>query len=181
MNRISTTKGLAAGLAGGLAASWVMERFQASAGRIREKWQDEAQDALSGGPGRPPAPPPQSEEEPATVKMATAVAEKVFHRQLEEREKAPAAEAVHYFYGALAGGIYGMAAEHSATVRYASGTLFAAVLWLVGDEIAVPALHLAKGPAEYSVGTHLFALASHVVYGTALETVRRAMRTGLLP
>jgi hypothetical protein len=40
----------------------------------------------------------------------------------------------------------------------------------------VPLLGLAKGPTEYPVSTHAYALASHLVYGMTAEMSRRALR-----
>jgi hypothetical protein len=37
-------------------------------------------------------------------------------------------------------------------------------------------LGIAKRPTEFPSTTHVYALASHLVYGLTLETVRRAIR-----
>ena len=49
-------------------------------------------------------------------------------------------------------------------------------LWLVADELAVPALGLAKGPRNYPLSAHGSALGSHLVYGAAAELVRSGLR-----
>ena len=43
-------------------------------------------------------------------------------------------------------------------------------------KISVPLLGLSKGPTEYPVSTHAYALASHLVYGVTAEMSRRALR-----
>lgn len=47
---------------------------------------------------------------------------------------------------------------------------------MVADEGAVPWLGLSKGPTEYPVSTHAYALASHMVYGLTAEFTPRAVR-----
>jgi putative membrane protein len=54
-----------------------------------------------------------------------------------------------------------------------AGIPFGAAVWLVADEVGVPAAGLANGPAEYPLSTHASALAAHVVYGATTELVRR--------
>ena len=87
---------------------------------------------------------------------------------------------VHYAFGTLMGGLYGMAAEEWRPARWGEGTLFGTVLWFGSDEIAVPALKLAKPPQQYALKVHAGALASHLVYGFTTEMVRRALRAGVL-
>jgi putative membrane protein len=161
-------KGALAGLAGGLVASWVMERFQAVApadafaGLLGEKEKSEGESG-----------------EPATVKAAEAVSEGVFGHRLTEREKEVAGPAVHYAFGASVGALYGVAAEGWPGAAGGFGLPFGTAFWLVADEGAVPALGLSEPPAEYPPSTHVYALASHLVYGFTAELVRRAVRAVL--
>jgi uncharacterized membrane protein YagU involved in acid resistance len=46
----------------------------------------------------------------------------------------------------------------------------------VADDVALPALGVSKPPGETPWSTHLYALCSHAVYGTVLETLRRSLR-----
>ncbi len=166
--RENTAKGLAAGLIGGLFASWVMSRFQAGMSKLKEKTQET------------PPEPQGPEDEPATVKTATMVATKVFRTEIRPEQKTMASNAVHYGYGAFAGGVYGAAAEKLDLARAGLGSLFGAILWAISDEVMVPALGLSKGPTEYPLEVHASALASHLVYGVTVEAVRRALRSGVL-
>ena len=50
---------------------------------------------------------------------------------------------------------------------------------VLADELAVPAAGLSKPPKEIPLTTHVYALASHLVYGWITETVRRAVRRAL--
>lgn len=165
-------KGVAAGLVGGLVASWTMNQFQALLSKASE-----AGEKSQGDRGTQKQKPQESKEgDDATVKAASAIAETVFDHKLTKSEKKIAGPAVHYTFGTLTGGLYGAAAEVAPVVGTAAGLPFGAIFWLVADEAAVPALGLSKSPAEYPLSTHASALASHFVYGLTTDIVRRAVR-----
>jgi hypothetical protein len=170
-------KGAAAGLVGGLIASWTMNQFQVV-------W-SKATEALAESNGVATAEASNSQqlstenapvEDNATVKAARAISEGVFGRELKENEKEFAGSAVHYAFGSSTGALYGAVAELAPEVTVGAGVPFGAAFWLAADETAVPLLGLAKGPTEYPVSTHAYALASHLVYGLTTELVRRAIR-----
>ena len=118
----------------------------------------------------------KEDQDDATVKAANAVSEGVFGHRLKESEKKPAGAAVHYAFGSATGGLYGAAAEIAPQVTTGLGLPFGAAFWVVADEGVVPWLGLSKGPKEYPVSTHFYALASHLVYGLTAEMTRRAVR-----
>ena len=163
-------KGAAAGLVGGLVASWTMNQFQAV-------W-FKAAEALEKSNGEPKAELQETStsDENATVKAARAISEGVFGRELKENEKEFAGNAVHYAFGSTTGAFYGAMAEVTPEVTVGAGVPFGAAFWLAADETVVPLLGLAKGPTAYPVSTHAYALASHLVYGLTTELVRRAIR-----
>ena len=169
-------KGMVAGLAGGLLASWTMNQFQAAWTRIAEGGEKshgaQSMKPSDGSQGEQDS----HEQDDATVETAKAISEKVFGHELQESEKHPAGAAVHYAFGTLSGGLYGVLAEVTPQVTTAAGLPFGAGFWLLADEISVPLLGLAKGPTEYPVSTHVYALASHLVYGVTAELGRRAVR-----
>jgi uncharacterized membrane protein YagU involved in acid resistance len=178
-------KGIVAGLAAGLVASWTMNQFQAAWTRMSEGF-DKPHGAQSMQPSEGPNPEdtsdaiqsPQEKEEQddATVKTAKVISENIFGHKLTQSEKRPAGAAVHYAFGTATGGLYGAMAEVAPQVTAGAGLPFGAVFWAVADETAVPLLGLAKGPTEYPVSTHVYALASHLVYGVTAELSRRAVR-----
>jgi putative membrane protein len=182
-------KGLIAGLAGGLLASWTMNQFQAAWTRVAEGF-EKPHGAQSMQPSEGPNPAEtadsnyasgQSEEDKehqddATVETAKVISTNVFGHELKESEKKPAGAAVHYAFGTATGGLYGAMAEMTPQVTAGVGLPFGAVFWVVADEVAVPLLGLAKGPTAYPVSTHAYALASHLVYGVTAELGRRAVR-----
>lgn len=189
-------KGLAAGLVGGLVASFVMNEFQALWSKVSEGMKGPQADSSAGkggetsqgqGEGRRNSEEGEQggrgdggeEQEPATVKAAEAISEGVFGHELTKREKPLAGEAVHYAMGGASGAIYGTLAELVPPVTTGAGVPFGAAVWLVADEAAVPALGLSKSPTEYPLSVHVYALASHLVFGLATDTVRRAVRRAL--
>jgi len=156
-------KGVAAGVAGGLVASYVMNQFQAVTKKLS---------AAKGGSGQGEA--EKNEGEDATVKTAEAITG-AFGHPLSNDEKKVTGPVVHYAFGATMGGVYGALAELSPKVAAGAGVPFGTAVWLGADEVAVPALHLSKQPAESPPAVHAYALASHVVYGLTTDLVRRAV------
>ena len=173
-------KGLAAGLIGGLVASWAMNQFQAALSKAMEGFEKphgaQSMQPSEGKNASKASGESKEEQDDATVKAARAVSEGVFGHQLKDNEKRAAGAAVHYAFGAATGGLYGAVAEFAPEVTAAAGLPFGAAFWVVADETAVPLLGLSKGPTEYPVSTHAYALASHLVYGFTAEVTRRSVR-----
>ena len=171
-------KGLVVGLASGLVASWTMNQFQAAWTRIAEGSEKshgaqsmQPAEGSNGDQGNDTA-----EQDDATVETAKVISRNVFGHELQESEKETAGAAVHYAFGTVTGGLYGALAEVSPQVTMGAGIPFGAAFWLIADEVTVPLLGLSKGPTEYPVSTHAYALASHLVYGVTAELSRRALR-----
>ncbi len=192
LDRSNLWKGLAAGLVGGLVASWTMNRFQDAWNKLAKSTEDlppyefqtvwsELSEGLEESPDRqasPPDPTPEVQDD-TTVRAASAVSEGLFHHQLTLSEKKIAGTAVHYLLGTGVGGLYGAAAEMAPKVTSGIGMPFGAVFWLVVDEGAVPLLRLSEGPTAYPPSTHAYALSSHFIYGLTAEVVRRAVRKAI--
>jgi len=173
-------KGTAAGLVGGLVASWTMNQFQvvwtkAAEGFEKPHGAQPKQPSEGQQPGQGSG---QSEEnqDDVTVKAARAVSEGIFGHELKEDEKKAAGAAVHYAFGTATGGLYGGVAEVLPQVTLGAGLPFGAAFWLVADETAVPLLGLSKPPTAYPISTHVYAFASHLVFGLTAELVRRSLR-----
>jgi hypothetical protein len=177
-NNQNVLKGLVAGLAAGFVASWTMNQFQAAWTRMAAA-SDKSHGAQSMKPSEGSTGEQSQdakEQDDATVETAKVISRNVFGHELKESEKEPAGAVVHYAFGTATGGLYGALAEVSPAVTMAAGLPFGAAFWLLADEITVPALGLAKGPTEYPISTHAYALASHLVYGMTAEFSRRALR-----
>ncbi len=153
-------KGAVAGLIGGIAATAVMGGFQA----LLSSLSDEKNQSK------------KKKEEPANVKAAEAIAENVFDHRLTKAEREPAGEAIHWAMGSGSGLIYGVASELAPISTIGYGLPFGAMVWLIADDIAVPALGLSKPVTEFPLSTHAYALSSHLVYGLTTDLVRRAVR-----
>ena len=171
-------KGFVAGLAGGLLASWTMNQFQAAWTRIAENSEKShgAQSMQPSDGSKGDHAQDVNEQDDATVETAKVISREVFGHELQESEKEPAGAAVHYAFGTATGGLYGALAEVSPQVTAGAGLPFGAAFWLLADEISVPMLGLSKGPTAYPVSTHVYAFASHLVYGVTAELSRRALR-----
>lgn len=182
MKKPDLWKGLAAGLAGGLVASWTMNQFQAAWSKAAEGFEKpHGAQSMQPSEGEKPGESGQDKEQQddATVKAARAISEGIFGHELKEDEKRPAGAAVHYAFGTATGGLYGAVAELAPEVTAGAGLPFGAAFWLVADETAVPLLGLSKPPTEYPVSTHVYAFTSHLVYGLTAELVRRSLRKTL--
>jgi putative membrane protein len=162
-------KGLAAGLAGGLAATFVMTQFQELSAKLEKKLKES-----QGNGGEK-----KKKGEDATVKAASKVSRKVLHHPLTPGEKKKAGPAVHYGFGTLTGAAYGVLAELVPGVTLGAGAPFGTALWVGADEIAVPAFGLSGPPWESPPSVHVKALAAHLVYGVTAEGVRKLVRRAL--
>jgi putative membrane protein len=169
-NNCNAWKGLVAGIVGGVVASWTMDRFQYWWLSFGGGDEGELQQA----PGED-----GNREEPATVRTAAAISERVFGHSLTDREKSIAGPIVHYAVGTTAGAVYGLAADYEPAVTTLTGIPFGVAFWLIVDEGSLPVLGLAEGPTAYPISTHAYALASHLVFGLTAEVVRRNVRRAL--
>ena len=182
-SRPELLKGILAGVAGGLLASWVMNQFQ---GAIHKMVEGEerghgAQSMQQGSPSHGIADKLkergiENPDDDAPERLAKFIAAEGFDRRLSAGEKDAGGVALHYAFGAATGAAYGAAAEVLPSVTAGAGFPFGAAVWLAADEVVTPALGLSKKATEYSLGTHAYALASHFVYGLTAEIARRAVR-----
>jgi putative membrane protein len=157
-------KGMLAGAVGGLVASWTMNQFQKVWSTAEEQITGKKQDQKA------------DEAEDPTMKTADRISNALQGRHLTKAEKKKAAPVVHYAFGTIMGAVYGAATEITPAANALAGIPFGAILFAGADEVALPALGLAKGPAEYPLSKHLYGLVSHAVYGVTTEAVRRVVR-----
>jgi uncharacterized membrane protein YagU involved in acid resistance len=169
-------RGTLAGIAGGLAASWVMNVFMSSlGGKITESLmsdEDKVQQQLKQQEKEESSAP----EEDATMKAAEGIVHAVSRGQhLSHEERKKAGPVVHYAFGALVGGFYGAMAECSDWTSVGFGTAFGTLLFVGADLIAVPAFGLAPSATEQPMAAHATPLAAHLVYGATTDLLRRAI------
>ena len=119
--------------------------------------------------------PPESEQkaESATKTVARRSVEGLMQRgPASEQTLERGAGVVHYAFGGLWGGAYGLVRE---SFHRRPGLLttvaFSALVWTASDNVILPLFKLGAWPAAYPLKTHVYALAAHVVYGAAVVGV----------
>jgi hypothetical protein len=166
-------KGIVAGVAGGLAATWAMSEAQA--------WWSRAVDGgePQSAAGRHDARDWQerTEGQNSNEIAAQTVAAHTIGRPLDREELAIGAAAMHYGFGAGVGALYGGLAEVMPAITSGFGTGYGAAVWAGADEAAMPALGLSRPTTERPPEAHAHALFAHFVFGVTLEVVRRAVRS----
>jgi uncharacterized membrane protein YagU involved in acid resistance len=176
---VRMVRGTMAGMIGGLVAAYAMNQFQAAFKSPPRKEQPRGAASKGTSTGDTEARASRQQQEggaDATVKTAQAISRNLFDHDLSDREKQIAGPAIHYAYGVVVGGLYGGLAEIWPTLSAGLGMPYGAVLWAIGDEVAVPALGLSQPPTKYPLATHADALSTHFVYGITLDIVRRVAR-----
>ncbi|PYV65874.1 MAG: hypothetical protein DMG95_00525 [Acidobacteria bacterium] len=174
MRKHEIWKGVVAGSVAGLAGSLAMNQFQNVWSKASEK--------LKANGNRESGNSSRQESEDATMKAAGKVAESAgYHLSHEQKKKA--APFVHYGFGAAMGALYGTVAELGPReVRrhpVLSGIGFGSMLFAGADEAAVPALGLSGSPRETPASSHIYALASHIVYGATAGAIRKLIRAAI--
>jgi hypothetical protein len=164
-------KGLLAGLGAGFAATAAMTLFQLSWSRIQHKLQQTAAhkpENSSENQG--------SGEESSTVKLANAVSQAVVHRPLTYDEKEPASYVVHFAFGTLMGGLYGISSEYLPVAKLGHGLFHGLALWAGADALTIPALGLSRPVNERSPVELTYEILAHAVYGVSSESARKVIR-----
>ena len=155
----SRTKTLAAGVAGGLVASLAMDLFQRAAA------------SAFGQSG--------SNDDPATVKAADSAKTLVTGDAVTQKHRETAGSVVHYVTGAALGAGYALAARRWPQTTAGFGLAYGIGVATLLDDAAVPAFGWGPSPIETPPSTHAYGLASHAVFGLALEGTRRGIAAAL--
>lgn len=172
MARRELWKGALAGAAAGLAGTVAMTQFQNLWGVLSKKLNSNQSNGKSS----------EGESEDATMKVASKVAEAGGYH-LDEQQKKKGGSWVHYGFGTAMGAVYGAMVElgprNLRQHAFLSGLGFGSALFAGADEVAVPYLGLSQKPSDTPVSSHVYGLASHMVYGVTAGTVRKAVREAL--
>ncbi|WP_235037739.1 MULTISPECIES: DUF1440 domain-containing protein [unclassified Novosphingobium] len=113
---------------------------------------------------------------PATELAADSMSLRVVGKRLGKEDRQAGGTAVHYVVGTMTGALYGALAEvRPGVTRWHGFALGLAAATLV-DQIAVPLSGLAKPPWRYTLRTHFYGYASHLVFGLATESLRKFLR-----
>ena len=153
---VDVAEGAAVGAVAGLAGSAVMEIFQTYSAALFQ---------------------PSGSNPPATEKAAQAAIRFTPGAHLRRADRPAGGAAVHYVTGALTGAAYGAFAEVQPGVTRWRGLAFGLACATLIDQIAVPLAGFARPAWRYTLRTHLYAFASHAVFGVVTEAVRKAVRS----
>ncbi|HUD27341.1 MAG TPA: DUF1440 domain-containing protein [Novosphingobium sp.] len=156
---VDASRGAAAGAVAGFAASAVMNGFQSLVTPL-------FQPSGAGGP-------------PATEVAAQRASLLASGQRLGDGDRQAGGNAVHYVVGTLTGGLYGALAEVRPGVTRWHGLALGLAAATLVDQIAVPLAGLARPPWRYTLRTHLYGYASHLVFGFVTESVRKVLRERL--
>jgi uncharacterized membrane protein YagU involved in acid resistance len=162
-------KGLLSGLVAGGAATCAMTIYQVKS----QEWIKRRPSAS--GPRQLPSVQPHSQENP-TIAMADRISRAVRGRDVHAGHRQLAGNIVHYAFGILQGGIFGLISESVPLSPPLRGLAYGTLLWGAVDETALPALGLARWWPDYPAAVHANALGAHLVYGASLDLVQGGLR-----
>jgi len=91
---------------------------------------------------------------------------------LTAEQKDLAASVIHSLFGAVWGGFYGLVRESFRIPPQ----LFGALVWMVSDNLLLPAFRVAAWPHRYKLSEHRYALQAHFAYGAATEAAYAVLR-----
>jgi putative membrane protein len=159
------------GIIVGLGASWVKalteRRLQSLAERILPPSPAQKQEVGADPTGRPENMPP------AFLANRTAVA--LGHGELTVHQRLRVQAAIHYSFGARLGIAYSVAARRWRVVSRGRGALAGLAIYAGTHASVLPALGIQRPPWRLAPAAVLWESMSHVVFGTALEALRRSV------
>ncbi len=168
-------KGLVSGLVAGLAGTTAMTLFQTGWSKAQKQFSEDKDSTQLPGYKRQQSP----QDEPSTVKVANKISEATLHRDLRKNEKEPASYAVHFAFGTLMGGVYGISSEYLKIARTGYGLLHGLGLWAGADATVLPAISLSQPVTDRSAGELTYEILAHAIYGVSSEATRRFVRAQL--
>jgi uncharacterized membrane protein YagU involved in acid resistance len=108
--------------------------------------------------------------------LADRVARRLGYGPLDRATKLRIQNAIHYGFGALAGGAYSALAEAFPAATAGAGTAAGAGLYLASHGSTLPLLRIQAPPWRLPRAAFVWELASHLLFGAALELSRRVVR-----
>jgi hypothetical protein len=162
--------GFAAGVVGGIVATWALDKYQQGAVEATRR----AEAAVNAEPTLSRQQEDQlREQQRGHAEAAHRIAKSTVGKKLSRTQQRNAAPIVHYAAGALAGGIYGLTAEILPGVRRWYGMGYSKFIFLGASEPLLPWLGLSAGQKAQVTPA---ALPAPLIFGAALETTRRFLR-----
>ena len=163
----------AQGIIVGLGASWIKAltepRLQSIVERILPPSAAQKREVGADPTGRPENMPP------AVLANRTALA--LGHGGLTARQRLRVQEAIHYGFGAGLGVAYSVAAKRWRVVSRGRGALAGLAIYASTHASVLPVLGIQRPPWRLAPAAVLWESTSHVVFGSALEALRRAVES----
>jgi hypothetical protein len=149
--------GMIGGAAGVAAMNWFMGRTA--------KWVESEPRTTGDGYSMSLVGRTRREDEAPTATVGRVLYQRATGREPEAPVSDKLSTAVHWGYGVLMAGLYGVLRGPRARPDVMGGLVFGAVLWAIGDELALPLLGLAPKPTAFRPSVHVQAAAGHLAYG----------------
>jgi putative membrane protein len=117
--------------------------------------------------------PPRIQGQPAPPVV---LAEQVAGHALPGTQKKVAMQGIHWGFGALAGAIYGVAAEVEPSLAAWHGAAFGVTLNRMTHETLLPRMGLSEPRDRQPTQERISEWVTHAVYGMVTDSVRRVIR-----
>jgi hypothetical protein len=150
----STARAICAGGAAGLAGALAMDQFT----RVWNLFVPESKQR-----SKPRASLPYSAQEWDSTSRTASKTASVLGRSLTAEQRRCGAQIVHFTVGIFGGAAYALLFGRKPGVL--SGLAFGSALWLIGEELAMPALGINDPPQHYTLADHANSLGEHIAYG----------------
>jgi uncharacterized membrane protein YagU involved in acid resistance len=158
MNR--TIKGALFGLIGGTAGTFVIGKAVPALAKLQSREDKKVEKKLM--------------PEPSTERLARISGEKLGVELTDER-RAAIGGAIHWTYGILWGGVYGILRKKYPAVSRAGGLPFGVAFALFGEELMFPLMKVSPALHVYPASVAVRDLAGHYAYAAALEGTCRVL------
>ncbi|RRA48815.1 DUF1440 domain-containing protein [Acidipila sp. EB88] len=123
--------------------------------------------------------PPRTQGQEPPPKLVVERAASAADVPLEGTAKKVATESLHWGFGTLTGGLYGLAAEYQPRTTAWRGAAFGLAVNRMMHEGLLPRTGLVEPVAEQPAQERVSEWFTHLVYGVSVELVRRAVRKRL--
>ena len=170
MKRPRSTAVAAAGAATGVVAAWIKALSEPRLQQVTERlWppKPEQKEMVGADPaGHPDNAPP--------ALIVDSVTRAVAHRPATRDERVKGTLVIHYVFGAGLGAAYALLTQHRPEIARGAGSLAGAALYVLTHGTALPIQGLQEPPWRLPASAVAWEFSSHVMFGVALEVLRRA-------
>jgi uncharacterized membrane protein YagU involved in acid resistance len=174
---VNRWKGLVLGIAGGAAGALAMSAYWQLATQIEGKdprktdvnSPPDTLDSISllGNNHRP--------GESSTAALGRVLYTAVTGSEPSDEMKNALSYALHWLFSTGFGAAYGFLRPRADAPDLVGGVALGTTVFLMGDELAMPAMGFADGPTAYPLSLHLHSFGAHLAYGIASAAVTQAL------